>query len=836
MHPLLQRQLAKYFGNHLPTHPEMGSFLEAISASYVKDDIKNKTIDNIFQLFKEESSVENANIKHAINESSLSAILDKSGKIVSINRKLELLLNLKSEEITNLYTWDLLSKDQHSTIELAKRSLLNGKTWQGEIRYLNKNGQSIWLEGTATPMINPNSKKTAYLILFNDVTTRKIYEQEIIKSEKRNRDLINYSQAIICTHDMTGRILSMNPAGCEILEYESHDLIGKRISDFMPIEYREQFQKEYLSNLQSNQVQEGILKVQSKSGHQLSLLFKNYKVTEEGEDDYVIAFSQDITKRLIAENDLKKAKQSAEESNQIKELFLANMSHEIKTPMNGIVGLTKLLLKSPLNDQQYKYAQSIKQSTENLLLLFNDIFDFSKLKEGRSKLRNAPFDLTNLFYNLNYTFKTNAQHKKIELISFIDDEINPCLIGDVNKLNQVLMHLISNAIKFTPTGKVVFSADLIAETNTECHIRFSVSDTGIGIQASKLQNIFEAFTQANDESSRMHGGLGLGLTIVKDLLTLMNSTIHLESKYEKGSSFSFELLFEKSNPDSIVASTSTENSYEGTLKGVKILLAEDNRVNQLFASELITEWGASLDIADNGQIAIELYHRKEFDLILMDIQMPILDGIDATHIIRNQFPKHKQNIPIIAITANAKNGDEIKFKEYGMNDVIFKPYSSNKLYKLITQQLGSTKYEIDEEIIPIPNQDVPPTTDPIIQFEHASLHVLQSFSRGKDSFIVKMLQAIIDTVPPTINELNHAIQQGDWISVNKFSHKLIPNMNMSGNTHLENEMKWIEDHASDELAQLEIIKKWPMIKLEVEKTLIELMKADTFYKIKTFGK
>ncbi|MBK7682804.1 MAG: PAS domain S-box protein [Bacteroidetes bacterium] len=519
MHPLLQRQLAKYFGNHLPTHPEMGSFLEAISASYVKDDIKNKTIDNIFQLFKEESSVENANIKHAINESSLSAILDKSGKIVSINRKLELLLNLKSEEITNLYTWDLLSKDQHSTIELAKRSLLNGKTWQGEIRYLNKNGQSIWLEGTATPMINPNSKKTAYLILFNDVTTRKIYEQEIIKSEKRNRDLINYSQAIICTHDMTGTILSMNPAGCEILEYESHDLIGKRISDFMPIEYREQFQKEYLSNLQSNQVQEGILKVQSKSGHQLSLLFKNYKVTEEGEDDYVIAFSQDITKRLIAENDLKKAKQSAEESNQIKELFLANMSHEIKTPMNGIVGLTKLLLKSPLNDQQYKYAQSIKQSTENLLLLFNDIFDFSKLKEGRSKLRNAPFDLTNLFYNLNYTFKTNAQHKKIELISFIDDEINPCLIGDVNKLNQVLMHLISNAIKFTPTGKVVFSADLIAETNTECHIRFSVSDTGIGIQASKLQNIFEAFTQANDESSRMHGGLGLGLTIVKDLLT-----------------------------------------------------------------------------------------------------------------------------------------------------------------------------------------------------------------------------------------------------------------------------------------------------------------------------
>ena len=836
MHPLLQRQLAKYFGNNLPTHPEMDNFFAAISASYVKDDIKNKTIDNIFQLFKEESSVENANIKHAINESSLSAILDKSGKIVSINRKLEMLLHLKSEDIKNIYSWDLLSKDQHDTIELAKKSLLNGKTWQGEIRYFNKNGQSIWLEGTATPMINPNSKKTAYLVLFNDVTTRKIYEQEIIKSEKRNRDLINYSQAIICTHDMKGLILSMNPAGCEILEYESHELVGKNISDFMPLEYREQFQTAYLAKLQSTHVQEGIQKVQSKSGYQLSLLYKNYKVTEEGEADYVIAFSQDITKRLLAENDLKNAKKAAEESNQIKELFLANMSHEIKTPMNGIVGLTKLLLKSPLSDQQHKYAQSVKQSAENLLSLFNDIFDFSKLKEGRSKLRNAPFDLTNLFYNLNHTFKPNAKNKKIELISFIDDEIHPFLIGDANKLNQVLMHLISNAIKFTDKGKITFSADLVAETSTDCHIRFSVADTGMGILSSKIQNIFEAFTQVNEESSRMHGGLGLGLTIVKDLLTLMNSTIHLESEYEKGSSFSFELLFEKSNPDSIVIANSPEKNLEGTLKGIKILLAEDNRVNQLFASELMTEWGVTLDIADNGQLAIELYHKKDYDLILMDIQMPVLDGIDATHIIRNQFPKHKQNIPIIAITANAKNGDELKFKEYGMNDVIFKPYSSNKLYKLITQQLGKTEFEIDEEIIPTPKLDLPPPSIPNIEFEHASLHVLQSFSRGKESFIVKMLQAIIDTVPPTVKELSHAIQQEDWISVNKFSHKLIPNMNMSGNLYLENEIKWIENHASDKKAQSEIIKKWPLIKLEVEKTMIELKKADTFYKIRTFGK
>ncbi|MBK7966077.1 MAG: hypothetical protein IPK10_12895 [Bacteroidetes bacterium] len=213
--------------------------------------------------------------------------------------------------------------------------------------------------------------------------------------------------------------------------------------------------------------------------------------------------------------------------------------------MNGIVGLTKLLLKSPLSEQQQKYAESVKQNAEELLVVFNDLFDFSKLKEGRSKVKKLPFDLSNLFYNLHHTYKPISIRKNIELVSTIDDEIHTILIGDANKLNQVLMNLISNAFKFTESGKICFAADLVNEKATECIIRFSVTDTGLGIQSSKLQNIFESFTQVNSDSSRKHGGLGLGLSIVKDLLALMNSQIQLESVYEKGSSFSFELSFEK---------------------------------------------------------------------------------------------------------------------------------------------------------------------------------------------------------------------------------------------------------------------------------------------------
>ncbi|MBK7966076.1 MAG: response regulator [Bacteroidetes bacterium] len=302
---------------------------------------------------------------------------------------------------------------------------------------------------------------------------------------------------------------------------------------------------------------------------------------------------------------------------------------------------------------------------------------------------------------------------------------------------------------------------------------------------------------------------------------------------KKGVPFPLNYPLKKSNLKTLKGIQNKEKSLEGSMKGIKILLAEDNRVNQLFASELISEWGAELDIADNGRIAIELYQKNHYDIILMDIQMPVLDGIDATQFIRNQFSDDKKNIPIIAITANAKNGDELKFKELGMNEAIFKPYSSIQLFKLIKKYLHPNKVVQPRKSIEVKNEINP---EEHLLLKHASLHVLKSFSRGKESFIVKMLDAIIDTVPPTIKELNNAIQNRDWISVNKFSHKLIPNMNMSGNSYLESEMKWIENHATLADNQQEILKKWPAIKLEVEKTMNELKKADTYYKSRTFGK
>jgi len=661
----------------------------------------------------------------------------------------------------------------------------------------------------------------------NDQSKNKL-EQELIQSQKQRQELFQNNPHIICTHDLDGTIISINQAGIKLLGYHPDFLIGKKINSIFPPTNQQDYLGEYLEKFRDSKIAEGIFKIKSKDGNKLCLTYKNHKIHYPGEAAYILVFAEEISDKIKAEKVLSLAKTDVEIANKTKELFLSNMSHEIKTPMNGIIGLTKLLLKTKLNDQQSRYANSVKQSAENLSAVFDGIFDYNKLKSGNKKVQDSPFDLSNLFYNLNRTFKAKANAKKLEIISTIDDDIYPIVSGDVYKLNRVLMHLINNAIKFTETGIITISADLIKESKNAYQIKFLVSDTGVGIPEHKIENIFQSFTIASAETNSSYGGIGIGLSVVNDLLFLLGSSLQIESKYEYGSIFSFELKLKKSDASSLSATITEDEYYEGRLKGLKILLAEDNRVNQLFASELINDWGAELDIADNGRIAIELYSKNEYDLILMDIQMPELDGIDATHIIRNQFPQHKRNIPIIAITANAKSGEERNFINYGMNDVIFKPYSSSKLFHLIQRHAGLNSIKINKSST-YKTELMVATQVNKLDFKYASMHVLEGFSRGKEAFMCKMLQAIIETVPLTLAELNNAILKNDWLSVNKFSHKLIPNMNMTGNEHLEKEMKWVEDHSCELDAQNQIINKWPSIKEELEKTLEELQQANTFF-------
>ncbi len=701
-------------------------------------------------------------------------------------------------------------------------------SWRGETSIYDNDMQEIPVLQLIIIHKDENGVPIFRSSISRDITHRKSYEHKLLLSEKRNRDLINYSQAIICTHDLEGVLLSINPSGSKLLEYAMEEMVGSKISDFMPKEYRSMFHEQYLKIFETGKIAEGVLYLTSKSGKRISLLFKNYKVDEPGEASYVIGFAQDITERLIAEAELKAAKESAEESARAKELFLANMSHEIRTPMNGIVGLTNLLIKTPLNSKQKEYTQSVKHNAENLLVVLNDILDFSKIQAGKLTIHKSPFEIGSLLYNLAQTFKNEAQLKGIELISVMDDQLPNVVTGDAIRLNQVLVNLISNAIKFTERGTVTVSCKLVALRENACRINFTVKDTGIGISSEKLDKIFQSFTQANPDTSRKYGGTGLGLTIVKNMLELMGSSIQAESQPDKGSCFSFEMNFENPEDTLTTEETIVDESLEGRLSGIRILLAEDNKVNQLFASELLMEWGATFDIADNGKIALDLLNKNTYHLILMDIQMPELSGIEATRIIRNEFASPINCIPIVAMTANAMKGDEEKYKAEGMNDVIFKPYQAHELYDIIYKYLSPENNAIPPETNPMPSVS-PPEISPEIPLNYLNLTNLKAFSRGKNEFIVRMIQVLLESVPPTLEELDRAIETGDWISVCKSSHKLIPNMNMMGNPLLENEMKWIENNAADPEKRKNITTKWYAIKHTAWLTIHELKKVNKLY-------
>jgi PAS domain S-box-containing protein len=709
-------------------------------------------------------------------------------------------------------------------------ALENG-SWRGETAILDYNGREIPVLELILIHSDDAGKPAFRSSVMRDITQRKEYEEKLLLSEKRNRDLINYSQAIICTHDLEGQLLSINPAGCNLLQYSLEEMIGRPIADFMPSDVRSLFTNEYIPGFAKGRTMEGILNLLDRSGKKLHLLYKNYKVDEPGGNSYIIGFAQDITERIKAENELLDAKKNAEDSSRAKETFLANMSHEIRTPMNGIVGLTNLLIKTPLNEKQQQYARSVKNSAENLLVIINDILDFSKIQAGKLEILLSPVLLSDLLFNLYHSFRHEAIKKNIDFRIVLDDRINTGIMADMVRISQVLTNLISNAIKFTEKGQVRVDATAVYQNEKSIRIRFSVSDTGIGIENKKLSSIFESFTQVNSDTARKYGGTGLGLSIAKSMTELMNGNLTVNSEIGKGSVFQFEITFEKVSISKCPGlSEVNELENEDCLNGVKILLAEDNLINQLFAFELLTEWGAETDIAENGKMAVEMALTKKYDLILMDIQMPEMGGIEATALIRNDSNESLRSIPIIAMTANAMKGDKNSFKSAGMNSVIFKPYQSQELLDEINRYIPKNinPEHLQPQKLPMV-KDEAETNRAFPETTVINLNVLKAFSKGKTEFIKKMIIALCESVPPTVVLLQESMKSMNLHEINRHAHKLIPNMNMMGSQVLESAIREMESLATEKGTEIKLLELWQGIESLLSVACQELQILRTYY-------
>ncbi len=397
---------------------------------------------------------------------------------------------------------------------------------------------------------------------------------------------------------------------------------------------------------------------------------------------------RDITELKNIQFQLEKAKQIAEQSSLDKSQFLSSMSHEIRTPLNAIIGLTHLLSEEDPKPEQIENLSTLSFSAQNLLVLINDILDFNKIEAGKIIFEKIDFNFRELLKNIKHGFQIAAGENKNTLHLHTDALIPQYIKGDPTRLSQILTNLVGNAVKFTKNGEINITTKLVEKIDKDVLILFSVADTGIGIPKEKQDAIFDRFTQATAETTRKYGGTGLGLAITKRLLEMQNSKIELESEVGKGTVFSFLLKFQYTDKKEDTTNKPTQNTFEPFEKQ-RILVVEDNSGNQLVAKKILTKWGLIVTIAEDGLIALDKLHAEDFDLVLMDIQMPNMDGYEATKAIR-EIEKHK-DLPIIALTASVNSGVSQKALSAGMNDHVLKPFEPMQLYEKIAFWLHKIK-------------------------------------------------------------------------------------------------------------------------------------------------
>lgn len=664
------------------------------------------------------------------------------------------------------------------------------KPYNYTLRYIHIDGTIRWIMCRGFAIRNRKGEPYRMVGSCTDVTDRKISEEKLKENEEMLQAIFNHSHdANFLVDIQTNKIIEFNQRTIELFEIDKPESLynipatSLRKNPLSPIEL-EKVQAEFTKLGYWNQ--EVLYLTQKGNEFWGNIVAKKICINKR---EVILARISDISENKKNEQELIAAKQLAEESTKAKETFLANMSHEIRTPMNGILGMAELLSRTSLDEIQKKHVKLIKNSADNLLVIINDILDIAKIESGKITLEQIPFDICDVIKNAIQSLTYKAEEKGIELIIHPIKLDHTIVIGDPFRLTQALLNLINNAIKFTENGSVEISGRVPHSNATEITFEFTIKDTGIGIPKEKIESIFEGFTQASLDTSRKYGGTGLGLTISKNLIQLQGGNIWVESSVGKGSKFIFSITYKKGYElNEIHEGNETINIHQ--INKLNILLAEDNEVNQYFAKTLMDEIGVKVDIANNGIEALNLFEQNEYDLILMDIQMPHMGGIEATSNIRSHSNKIKSHIPIIALTANALVGDAEKYMAAGMDDYISKPFDRETLFRKL--QFYTKKDLVQDTKNPHVNSSFDNNELNLPNYAH-----LEKNFQNNTVFLKKIYTIFLETTPEIVNDLKQFSELKDYEKVQATAHKLKASIDAFKISALHDTIRNIEKFAAN---------------------------------------
>ncbi|HPS62396.1 MAG TPA: PAS domain S-box protein [Bacteroidales bacterium] len=629
-----------------------------------------------------------------------------------------------------------------------------------------------------------------HLWKYVDITDQKIQEVRLKQKEEQYRNIIANMKMGLLETDLDDTIEYVNQQFCEMTGYTTAELLGQKSVDLLVAEdfrgiVREKSRLRINGTTDTYEVQ---VRVKG-GGMRWWLTSGGPNFNDKGALTGTIGISVDITGQKALEEELKVARRKAEESSRAKEAFLAHMSHEIRTPLNAILGMIREISREPMTAKQHFQIQNAGLASQHLLSIVNDVLDLTKIESGQMSLENTAFSLQSVINSAVSILTPGAEDKNLKLHKRIAPELSPAYLGDANRIKQILLNLLTNAIKFTEKGEVSVECTFTPSTEGRHRIQLSVTDTGIGMDEDFLSHLFDKFSQGDPTTARKYGGTGLGMAITRELVQLMNGTVQVTSR--KGAGSRFEILLElepvAEGPADIQSTLENFNELEKT----EVLLVEDNSLSRLVAHNALSHYGISVTEAVNGAEAVEILKEKRFDLILMDLQMPVMDGLTATACIRKEL---KLDTPVIALTANAFKAELDRCIASGMNDYITKPFEESALLGTIYRHVR----QITDSSSPADSSDA--KTEKLYSLEY-----IEQFSRGNEEFVKKMIRVFLDEIAPAIPKIKPALLSGDLATVRKLAHFVKPTIDSFGINIVKEDIRMIEswDEKKTPVAHLE---------------------------------